>query len=131
MEAVMTVPDRCSVPVQGARPCVRSASTVIDGSPVCWQHAAAAARKAAEAAREAAYWEEMFAPRPGEPYRTDPEWQAAVRVMLTDPQDGDDDDGLVRRIDAIYRRYEIERRAEASASSAAPCAPARTPPRPR
>jgi hypothetical protein len=88
---------------------------------MCTQHAAKAARKAAEAAKEAAYWEEMFAPRPGEPYRTDPEWQAAVRVMLADPQDGDDDDGLVRRIDAIYRRYEIERQHEASA---APCAPA-------
>jgi hypothetical protein len=108
MEALMAS-DRCEASVY-ERACLYRAKVVIDGKSLCTQHAAVAARRAAEAARKAAFWEEMFAPRPNEPYRTDPEWQAATRAMLSDDRD---DDAIVRRIDAIYRRRDIEARWEA------------------
>lgn len=92
--------DDCGASVHG-RTCVRRAKAVVGGEPLCTQHAAVAARKAAEVAKEAAYWEEMFAPQPGEPYRTDPEWQSAMRAMI----DGADE---AVRICAIFRIHEIE-----------------------
>lgn len=94
--------------------CPARARVLADGKPLCTRHAAMAARKAAAAAKEAAYWEEMFAPEPGQPYKTDPEWQAAKRDMLTDVPGENDGKALRRRIDAIYRVHEIESRYEAS-----------------
>lgn len=109
----MTEP-RCGARTRAGRPCYLRAKTTMDGMPLCTQHAAVAARRAAEAAREAAFWEEEFTPTPEQPYRADPEWQAARRVMLSDRPDVSAAEALPGRIEAIYRIRDIEAAHEAA-----------------
>lgn len=106
----MTYDDR-PVSTECAAPrCEFRARTVVDGEPLCGHHARAAARKAAEAAREAAWWEKMFTPSPGQLWRADPEWQATQEEYVTDPPGENDSQALTRRIRAAYRMQEIEAR---------------------
>lgn len=112
----------CSERTRARRPCPRLAKVEIDGRLLCAQHGAIAARKAAEAAEEAAYWEKMFTPTPEQPYRADPEWQAARRDWLGDHPD--ETDAAFIRIAAIFRLREIESRYKAA--TAAPAARCRS-----
>ena len=110
---------RCGGRTGDGRKCRFRGRIAVDGSLLCMRHAAAVARKAAEDAEEAAYWEKMFTPRPGQPYRADPEWQAAKREHLADIPGENDNDELFRRISAAYRLRDIEARWKASAAPAA------------
>jgi hypothetical protein len=103
----------CVAPA-GDRQCAFRAKTVVDGKPLCTRHAKAAARKAAEAEKEAAFWQKMFTPTPEWPFAGDPEWQAAQREVVN-PPGANAYERMGAALKAIARRQQIEERWERQA----------------